>query len=107
MGDFDVEREADLFCNRHGLSPARFFTQARADWAKRFTCCHDAAVKEREALWLEYVDALDDELDELVGLATTHGWQSHRIDEGKRLRGLLGIAPHDERRRKREELDGG
>ena len=37
----------------------------------------------------EYIKLLTDELDDLVGLAVSHGWKSHRYEEGKRLRELI------------------
>lgn len=34
----------------------------------------------------EYIDLLCKELDELAGLASSHGWKSHRVEDGKELR---------------------
>jgi len=34
----------------------------------------------------EYIDLLCEELDELAGLAYSHGWKSSRVEEGEKLR---------------------
>lgn len=34
----------------------------------------------------EYIQLLSDELNEVVGMASIHGWQSSRVAEGERLR---------------------
>ena len=42
-------------------------------------------------LWHEYAELLSAELSEIVPFTVNHGWHSTRHEEGKRLRGLLGI----------------
>jgi len=42
-------------------------------------------------LWHEYAELLGAELFEIVPFTVNHGWRSTRHEEGKRLRGLLGI----------------
>lgn len=34
----------------------------------------------------EYINLLVEELDELVSIASVHGWKSSRVEEGERLR---------------------
>jgi hypothetical protein len=108
MSDFDVERvldqlddwlfEGTTMSPDNGLSIRRHLKEA-------FTRCHDAAVREREALWIEYIDLMGEELNDLIALASTHGWQSSRVGEGKRMRGLLGIEPHERRRQREDPTD--
>jgi len=43
------------------------------------------------ALWREYAELLGAELIEIIPYTANHGWRSNRHEEGKRLRGLLGI----------------
>jgi len=40
-------------------------------------------------LYQEYVKLLEDEIDEIVGYAYTHGWRSTRGDKGKELRSSI------------------
>ena len=42
-------------------------------------------------LWQKYAKLLGDELTEIIPYMVNHGWHSTRYEEGKRLRGLLGI----------------
>lgn len=51
-----------------------------------------AALEAREALWREYVELLNGELQETIGLAFVHGWRSSRVEEGERLRALLNLS---------------
>jgi hypothetical protein len=34
----------------------------------------------------DYIDLLETELAELTGLANAHGWQSSRVEDGKKAR---------------------
>jgi hypothetical protein len=42
------------------------------------------------AILKKYRELLEDELQEVVPIAHTHGWKTHRHLEGKKLRKLLG-----------------
>ena len=43
-------------------------------------------LKKLASTYSQYVTLLNEELDELVGYASTHGWQSTRVEAGKQLR---------------------
>lgn len=48
-------------------------------------------------LWNDYVKLLVSEIDEIVHLATNHGWKSRRYEQGRRYRERLGLNENNER----------
>jgi predicted RNase H-like nuclease (RuvC/YqgF family) len=45
-----------------------------------------------EELQKEYIQLLTDELNEVVGMASIHGWKSSRAEEGERLRQAIAAS---------------
>ena len=52
----------------------------------------------REKLWVSYVAVLYGELNDTLGFAASHGWNSTRVEEGRALREQLKIDEYAEER---------
>lgn len=48
-------------------------------------------ITKREQLQLEYIKLLGEEINDMVGIASIHGWKSKNSERGKELREKLEI----------------